>query len=330
MTSSTSSSPTTTSLIVKVIHQHAVLTPIQVDSYRVEHSFYSSKFAEQCISSDGDGGGGCHVPRCLSCGEITDGDGGSGSSSGGPRKRNKKNKKNKKTKKNKKNAGGGACGGGGGGGGGDVDDSSSVIGSKTRFYSVLTDLTRTHPCQAVDCTLQQAIAALTWMAHFHATFAGTTSSSATSTSGRAGRDGRDHGRELRGLWSCGTYWTLERKRDMLPSMERTYELEVRKRLRKEHDETTMSSGVLLLGKRLKNAAEAIHQRLQPNHLKNNGSWYTIVHGDLKGANIAFSGSEEGKEVERERGREETKWLKQQRTTFNGRAVVLVVKTWHIL
>lgn len=112
-----------------------------------------------------------------------------------------------------------------------------VIGSKTRLYSVLTDLTRTHPCQAVDCTLQQARAVLTWMAHFHATFAGTS----TSTSGRAGRDGRDHGRELRGLWSCGTYWTLERKRDMLPSMERMYELEVhvRKRLRKEHDETTM-------------------------------------------------------------------------------------------
>ena len=66
-----------------------------------------------------------------------------------------------------------------------------VIGSKTRLYSVLTDLTRTHPCQAVDCTLQQARAVLTWMAHFHATFAGTS----TSTSGRAGRDGRDHGRE---------------------------------------------------------------------------------------------------------------------------------------
>ena len=47
---------------------------------------------------------------------------------------------------------------------------------------------------------------------------------------------------------------------------------------------------------------AIHQRLQPYHLKNNGSWYTIVHGDLKGANIAFSGSEEGKEGERERER----------------------------
>jgi hypothetical protein len=89
---------------------------------------------------------------------------------------------------------------------------------------------------------------------------------------------------------------------MLPSMERTYELEVRKRLRKEHDETTMSSGVLLLGKRLRNAAEAIHQRLQPINLKNNGSWYTIVHGDLKGANIVFSGSEEGKEGERERER----------------------------
>lgn len=82
---------------------------------------------------------------------------------------------------------------------------------------------------------------------------------------------------------------------MLGAMERTYEKEYRARVAKEH--AGLPPGVAALGKRLHAAAEALHARLQPQHPKNQMHWYTLLHGDLKGANIALGCESEAGEGE---------------------------------
>ena len=255
-----------TPLIVKVIKSAAALTSVQLESYRVEHNFYTQGFAQTCQDA------GLVVPTCCICDEYKTEDLISTSTS--KKKKKKRKIKNSKTGKSKNHT------------------DCPVLGNQPRFYSVLSDLTTTHPTQVEDCNLLQAKAALSWMANFHAIFTNKvtatsppTSSSSTSSSTSLQRD---HSGNLRGLWRQGTFWTLTRNKDKHMLMCKTYDAEIKSRLCKEHDASVLTPSVLQLGQRLNIAAKVIHQRLQPEYSRNKICWFTLLHGDLKGANIKFT------------------------------------------
>ena len=264
------------SYIVKVIKSNAELTPVQIDSYRVEQAFYNQGFANTCLEA-----AQVTVPVCRLCGELQVESSTSSSHHKSSKSKKKTSKATNKRKHQKKNT--------------TEQESCPILGVGPRFYSVLTDLTQTLPVQVEDCNLAQARAALSWMAKVHAQFTGKVDSSSNNSNNSDNSDNgaRNYNKTLRGLWSSGTYWTLNRKRDMVTNMDRIYDQEVQRRLKKEHDDSTLTPSVLALGQRLKQAAEAIHHRLQPSHRLNQSSWFTLVHGDLKGANIAFSGMGDG-------------------------------------
>ena len=133
---------------------------------------------------------------------------------------------------------------------------------------------------AEDLTFQQATAALDWCASFHATFVGLNGAACSSSN----CPNRNHD-QLRGLWQVGGFWSLDRKEGMLPTMEKTYSDELRSRVYKELPTLKGNVGVANLAKRLHAAARPLRERLSSSC--NNPSWYTLIHGDLKGANIAL-------------------------------------------
>ena len=241
-----------TTLIAKCVRAHAPLTSIQVDSYRVELAFYTSGFAADVADS-------AAIPSLLLGAEIAQPD-------EGPKK--KKAANNKKTKK-----------------GAPTRTGCPVLGANPRFYLVLSDLSTTHPLEALDFTFPQATATLSWMARFHAHFTGARfTADSTDAPGRSSN--------LRGLWSNGTFWTLRRQPPASTSnMARTYEKEWHKRVVKEIPD--IDPKTLALARRLCAAAEPLHLRLQAGHAANNPQWFTLVHGDLKGANIALKAPADG-------------------------------------
>jgi hypothetical protein len=240
-------------LVAKCVRAHAALSDTQVNSYRVELSFYDSGFAAEAASN------GALVPRKYVGEEVVT----STSSKGN------KNKKNKN--KNKK-------------GGASAEVGCPVLGSNPRFFLALTDLSVSHPIEALDLALPQATAALDWMASFHACFTGRPGAAdPTDSPHRSVSD-------LRGLWSNGCFWSLRRQSPAtIAAMTKTYEKELRARVAKENPTMVLAkdSGVGALARRLQAASEPLHKRLQASHPLNNSSWYTLCHGDLKGANIAL-------------------------------------------
>ena len=252
------------SYIVKVINCRAALSSVHVDSYKVEQCFYDQGLSEVCVAA------GATVPMCYLCGEVPIAEGAVAAVA--KRKKKKMKKKNTRKAKTKTMRGNSEV---------VMEDVCPALGSNPRFYSVMTDLSVFYPTIAEDLVPTQAAAALSWMAKFHGHFTGTLGKLSTSP------DRALQSRELRGLWWCGTHWTLERTRHMLAAMERTFDKEYRARLVKEHQGLCSSPGVAALGKRLHAAAEALHARLQQLHPKNKSHWYTLLHGDLKGANIAL-------------------------------------------
>ena len=254
-------------LIVKAIDSKAKLTSVQVDSYRVEQSFYEN------FSDDLD----VAIPSCYLFGEndTSSSDGTSATSSATAIKKRHAGRKTKKRKGKRK-------GGGGRGSDGvaEEDDGFSFESSAAwRFYSVLGDLSTRFPLQVEDVSLPQARACLSWMARFHGRFMGLDGCADAAANGS-----RDFDR-LRGLWRSGTFWTLDRRRSELAQMQRTYETEFARRVAREYPSLKNNIGVANLAKRLRACAELLHGRLSVRHAKNRPSHFTICHGDMKGANI---------------------------------------------
>ena len=160
------------------------------------------------------------------------------------------------------------------------------LGASPMFCTVLSDLATTHPVSQVDLEFAGALSVARWRGRCHGAFAGQQGAGAQTFAGNTRVAGRDV-EGLRGLWSRGCYWSLERKRDMLGGMVQTYEKEFQSRVSKELPEVVAVRGVQVLARRLRSAAEALHARLEPGHPRNKAAFFTILHGDMKGANIAL-------------------------------------------
>ena len=197
--------------ILKIIRWKARLSRSQEESYRVEHSFFTSGFAARARA------GGAVVPLAFLCGEVI--------------QNGKHGRKKKKTKR--KRARGSST---------DENNRLKLLGCGVRFFALMTDMSVDFPESVIDFSISQARAALKWIARFHATFMGTVAASNRSDSFE-----RDHGCELRGLWSRGCFWTLSRCRPQFEEMERTFSKELNGRLSKEYPELLRKRpGVALL------------------------------------------------------------------------------------
>ena len=154
------------------------------------------------------------------------------------------------------------------------DKNEDILGSNWNFFSVLSDLRTQFPISEEDLNFSQARAVMKLFAGFHAA---NTNRTGISQSGDSLINER-----LNGLWRSGTYWTLDRRRHELDTMVRTYEKEYRSRVIREYD--GLGEDIKNLSRRLHSVAEELHARLSPGK-HNPPHWFTIVHGDAKGANI---------------------------------------------
>ena len=271
-------------MILKVIRQEARLSMSQAESYRAELAFYVHGFAARARQ------GGAPVPRGYVFGEVAEED----EDGGGKKSKGKKKKKKKKKTKAKRKRGGAKA-----------NPRLPILGDGARFFSLMTDMTSEFPESTIDFSKEQAVAALKWIARFHATFMGTVGE-AVSSHGASVCE-RDHSRALRGLWSRGCFWNLYRSREQFRDVERTYAREVSARLAKEYPELLRERpGIALLAQRLKAAGEVLDRRLLASSPGNSAAWFTILHGDLKGANFALK-KKEGDEGEWEAGVFDFQW-----------------------
>ena len=179
-----------------------------------------------------------------------------------------KAKKKRKKKKKRKNAA--------------EEDEDDILGSNWNFFSVLSDLCTEFPISEEDLNYSQARAVMKLFARFHATN--------MNCKGVAQVGDSLINERLYGLWHSGTYWTLDRRRHELDTMIRNYEKEYRSRVIREYD--GLSEDIKNLSRRLHSVAEELHSKLSPGKL-NPPHWFTIVHGDAKGANILLKRQDEG-------------------------------------
>ena len=252
--------------ICKVVRSSSTLTPEVIESYQVEQCFYKSGFSELLNGTKVTG----VVPSHYLVEELKFKE----ASEGG------KNKKKKEAGKKRK-------------GGSKTQDSCpgtcEYLGSNPRFVTVLSNLSTRRPLEALDLTYPQALSVLSSISVLHGTFAGKNCGVPHSTS-----PGRSDS-TLRGLWDVGGFWCLDRRSSLLSTMCKTYGDELRNRVVKESPTLKDHQGVKDLAKRLKNAAEPLRERLSTRF--NPPSWYTLIHGDLKGANIALPSKSDEEDVE---------------------------------
>ncbi len=212
-------------------------------------------------------------------------------------KAGKKNRKKNNGRRRRKRRRGGAK---------EMPQRLPILGEGARFFSLMSDMTVEFPESAIDFTKEQALAALRWAARFHASSIGTLSEAVSAHS--ADVCDRDQGKALRGLWSRGTFWNLYRSRSQFADLERTFARELSGRLASEYPRLLKERpGIALLARRLKVAGPVLDQRLLPG--LNNPSWFTILHGDLKGANFALrhNSSEGGNDCKWEAGAFDFQW-----------------------
>ena len=162
------------------------------------------------------------------------------------------------------------------------EDEDDILGSNWNFFSVLSDLSTEFPISEEDLNYSQARAVMKLFARFHATN--------MNCKGVAQVGDSLINERLYGLWRSGTYWTLDRRRHELDTMIRNYEKEYRSRVIREYD--GLSEDIKNLSRRLHSVAEELHSKLSPGKL-NPPHWFTIVHGDAKGANILLKRQDEG-------------------------------------
>jgi hypothetical protein len=242
--------------IAKVVTDAPSLRSDVIESYIVEQDFYNNGFPQRL-------GGRAEIPSCIIASEM-----GSDAKQKGKVRTGKKGSSTSATQKEKgKKRKGGGTGSAG----------CEYLGTSPRFVSVLSNLSIDRPVTAIDLDFGQARASLLWMANFHSSFLGEV--------GRGWQKFPTPGRTeeaLRGLWDVGGFWCLDRKADMMQVMEKVYSDELKARVLKENPDLV---GVENLAKRLKKAARALRERLSGEH--NPSAWFTLIHGDLKGENIAL-------------------------------------------